>query len=259
MNSDYIASLIEKNMRIGERALEDYRDVKIETNVTKNAEGSATCRIGDTEVMVGVKMDIGEPYPDNPDEGSIIVTAELSPLASPEFELGPPGPWATELARIVDRGIRESKAVDFKKLCIKEGQKVWMVFIDLYPINDDGNLIDAFALASVAALMDAKYPKLVKEGDDYKVDRSEHTSKKLDMNKIPVTVTVCMVGDKMVLDPTSTEEKVIEARLSVALVDGVIHALQKGNAKGLKIEQIEKMLELAMKKEKELRKFLPKQ
>lgn len=259
MNSDYISSLIEKNIRLDERGLEDYREIKLETGISKNAEGSARCRIGDTEVMVGVKLDLGEPYPDNPDEGSIVVTAELSPLASPEFELGPPGPWATELARIVDRGVRESKTVDFKKLCIKEGEKVWMVYIDIYPINDDGNLIDACALAVVAALMDTKYPKLVKEGEEYKVDRSEHTAKKLDMIKSPVTVTVCMAGNKMFLDPTSSEEKVIGARLSVAVVDGVIHAVQKGNAKGLKTEQLEKMLELAIKKEKELRKALPKQ
>jgi exosome complex component RRP42 len=258
MNSEYITSLIEKDFRMDNRKLEEYRKVEIETNVTKNAEGSARCKIGDTEIIVGVKMDVGAPYPDSPDEGTIIVTAELSPLASPEFELGPPGPQATELARIIDRGIRESKFIDFKKLCIEEGKKVWVVFIDLYPINDDGNLIDAAALAALAALKSAKYPQLLQDGENYRVNSSEHTAKKLDLKEAPVTVTVSTIGGKMIVDPTAAEEQVVEARLSIAVAQGKIHAMQKGDAKGLKIEQVDKMLELAMKKEQELRKYLPK-
>src|SRR3989344_3464075 len=108
MNGDYINSLFEQDKRVDGRRVDEYREVIIEKNISKNAEGSARCKIGDTEVIVGIKMDIGTPYPDSPDEGSIIVTAELTPMASPDFELGPPSPWATEIARIVDRGIRES-------------------------------------------------------------------------------------------------------------------------------------------------------
>jgi len=108
--------------------------------------------------MVGVKLEVGEPYPDTPDEGTIIVGAELLPLSNPEFELGPPGIQAIELARVVDRGIRESKALDFRKLCIEPGKKIWMVIIDICPINDAGNLFDASSLAALAALQDAKYP-----------------------------------------------------------------------------------------------------
>ena len=137
MNNDYIKSLVEKGKRIDGRNLDEFRKIIIETNISKNAAGSARCKIGQTEVIVGVKFDVGEPYPDSPDEGTIIVIAELIPVASPDFELGPPSPKATELARIVDRGIRESKCIDFKKLCIKEGEKIWMAFIDIYPLNDD--------------------------------------------------------------------------------------------------------------------------
>jgi len=258
VNSEYIASLINKGLRQDNRGLEEYRKIELETGVTKNAEGSAICRMGNTEVMVGVKLGLGEPYPDSPDEGTIIVTAELSPLASPDFELGPPGTWATELARIVDRAIRESKTIDFKKLCIKKQEKVWIVFIDLYPINDDGNLIDASTLAAVAALENTRYPKLLKNKSDYKVDYSEHTVKKLNINKPPVTITTSMINDKMVIDPTHEEESAVDSRLSIALVDGKIHAMQKGNEKGLKIEQIDKIIELAIKKEQEFRRLLPK-
>ncbi len=249
MNNEYIISLIKENKRIGERKLDEYRDIEITYDVSKNAEGSARCKIGDTEVIAGVKMDIGTPYPDSKDEGVIIVTAELSPIASPLFELGPPGSWATELARVIDRGIRESKAIDFKKLCIKEGEKVWMIFLDIYPINDSGNLIDASVLAALAALKSAKMPKL----EDDKVVYGELTNEKLKLNKMPVTITFGKINDKIIVDPDLKEEEVLDARLSISIHDGDIHAMQKGGNEGMTIEDIEEMIDIAVKKEKELK------
>ena len=252
MNNEYIISLIKKDKRIDERKLEEYRNIEIEENISKNAEGSARCKIGDTEVIAGVKMDTGEPYPDSKDEGVIIVTVELSPIASPLFELGPPGEWATELARVVDRGIRESKAIDFKKLCIREGEKVWMIFLDIYPINDDGNLIDASVLASLAALKNAKMPKV----EDDKVVHGEFSHEKLKLSKLPVTITCGKIMDKIIIDPNSKEETALDSRLSISVSEGNIHAMQKGGNHGLSMEDIDTMIDIAIKKEKELRSFL---
>jgi len=252
MNNEYILSLIQQDKRIDERNLDEYREITIEKNISKNAEGSARCKIGETEVIVGVKMDIGEPYADSPDEGTIVVTTELSPIASPLFELGPPGNQATELSRIVDRGIRESKAIDFKKLCIKKGEKIWMVFIDIYPLNDDGNLIDASVLATLAALKDARFPKI----EDDQIMFGEFSDKKIELNKTPVTFTFGKINDKILLDLNSKEESVLDARLSISVYDGNIHAMQKGGDKAITLEEIERMVDIAIKKEKELRSMI---
>ncbi len=252
MNNEYITSLLKENKRLGGRKLDEYRDIEISYNVSKNAEGSARCKLGETEVIAGVKMSTGEPYPDSQDEGVIIVTAELTPIASPHFELGPPGQWATELARVVDRGIRESKAIDFKKLCIEEGKKVWIIFLDIYPINDAGNLIDASVLAALAALKSAKIPKV----EDDKVIFGELTNEKLKLNKLPVTMTFGKINDKIIVDPETKEEEILDSRVSISVYDGNIHAMQKGGDGGLTIEDIEEMTEMAIKKEKELQKVL---
>jgi len=252
MNNDYIKSLVEKGKRVDGRKLDEFRKIIIESNVSKNAAGSARCKIGNTEVIVGVKFDIGEPYPDSPDEGTIIVTAELIPVASPDFELGPPGSKATELARIVDRGIRESKCIDFKKLCVREGEKVWMVFIDIYPLNDDGNLIDASVLASLKALSESKFPKLAND----KVDHETKTNVGLKLNKVPVTITLYKINNNILVDVNNKEEEVIDARLSVSVSDGNIHALQKGGDSPFSLDEIGKMIDMAVKREKELAKFL---
>jgi len=251
---DHIIKLFASDTRLDGRKLTDYRQpLKIDINVTPTAEGSAHVTLGKTELIVGVKVEVMEPYPDVPDAGSIMVGAELLPLSSPDFEPGPPSIKAIELARVVDRGIRESKVIDFKKLCIKEGEKVWMLIIDICTINDDGNLIDASALGAVAALKTMKFPKYEKDKLDYK----EKTDKGLNMKDFPITVTVNKIADKFIIDADSEEEKAIDARLTVAsLADGTLCALQKGGEYSLTIEDVDKMVEIALEKAKELRKLI---
>ncbi|RLF31782.1 MAG: RNA-binding protein, partial [Thermoplasmata archaeon] len=96
---DQMYNLLQRQERGDGRALDEYREISIETGVLERAEGSAIVTIGDSKVAVGIKMQPGEPFPDTPDVGVIITNAELIPLASPTFESGPPGEVAVELAR----------------------------------------------------------------------------------------------------------------------------------------------------------------
>jgi len=252
MNDSYIKSLIEKGKRIDGRSLDEHRKIVLESGISKYAEGSARCKLGETEVLVGVKFDTGEPYSDSPNEGTIIVSAELSPIANPNFELGPPSEQSIELARVVDRGIRESKAIDFKNLCIRPGEKIFMLFIDIQIMNDDGNLIDASVLGAMKALSETRIPKL--END--KVVYGEFTSKKLKLDKMPVTCTIYKIGNNLVVDVNSKEEEAVDARLSVNVANGKIHAMQKGGNFGFTVEEVGRAIDIAIKKEKELVKFL---
>ncbi|MDP6647864.1 MAG: exosome complex protein Rrp42 [Candidatus Woesearchaeota archaeon] len=249
----HIIKLFEADTRLDGRKLTDYRPVKLEVGITSTAEGSSRVKIGQTDVMVGIKVEVMQPYPDTPGEGSIMVGAELLPLSNPDFEPGPPSIQAVELARIVDRGIRESKCLDFKKLCIKEGEKIWMIIIDICTINDAGNLPDASALAAIAALKNMKFP----EYKDDKIDYKKKTNKGLDLKDTPLSVTVIKIGDKFIVDPSSEEEKVIDARLTVAsLSDGTLCALQKGGDYPLSAEDVMKMVDIGLEKGKELRKLV---
>lgn len=254
MNEDlkkHVVMLLESDKRLdGRKPMEYRKPINIEYGFTKTAQGSAKVTLGETEVMVGIKMEVGEPYPDMPDEGTIIVGAELLPLSNPDFEGGPPGIQAIELARIVDRGIRESKTIDFKKLCIKKGENVWLLLIDIVTLNDAGNLFDASALAAYAALQNAVFP----EFDGERIDYEKKSNKKLELKNMPLSVTVCKIGNKFIVDPTIEEEKVIDARLTVATIeDGTLCALQKGGEIPLTSEDIIKMIEIGAEKGKELR------
>src|SRR4030042_1835793 len=193
-----IEQLIEKAKRLDGRGLGDYREIKVEQGVIEKAEGSARVLLGKTEVLVGVKVETGTPFPDTPNDGVLTVNAELVPLASPTFEPGPPDENSIELARIVDRGIRESKAIDTEKLCIEPGKKVFIVFVDIYVLNHDGNLIDASALAAVSALMNTKM-------SNYEIEDGEGKMKQgytqLLIKNHPITGTWAKIGEKLVVDP----------------------------------------------------------
>jgi exosome complex component RRP42 len=89
VRSKQIEQLLEKGKRLDDRGLLDTREIKIEQGLIEKAEGSARVFLGKTEVLVGVKVGLGEPFPDTPNDGVLTVNAELVPLASPNFEPGP--------------------------------------------------------------------------------------------------------------------------------------------------------------------------
>ncbi len=244
---------LDSNVRYDLRKKLEFRDVKVELGVVAKAEGSCKVTIGDTIVIAGTKLAIEEPYPDRPEEGSFSVNTELLPLSSPDFETGPPGIEAIEISRVVDRTLREGKAVDFKKLLIKKGEAAWIIFIDIVSINDDGNLLDAACMAALGALLNTEFPKVNKDGT---IDYKTKSGKKLLVESMPLLVTVYKIGRHLFLDPIRAEEQFIDARLSVGtLEDGTICALQKGGDAPLTLEEIDQMIDIATKQAKELRKL----
>jgi exosome complex component RRP42 len=252
-----ITELLSDGKRVDGREPTEYRKIQVESGVIERAEGSARVRLGKTEVIVGIKIGIGAPFADVPDKGVLTVNAELVPLASQDFEPGPPGEDAVELARVVDRGIRESKAIDLEKLCVEPGKNVFVVFIDVYVLNHDGNLIDASALAALAALLNTKMFKYtVEDGEIMK--KPGYTP--IPITNYPIPVTFAKIGDKLLLDASRDEEQVMDARLTMALdKDGNICAIQKGGGSGyFTKEEILEAAKIALKKTEELRKLVVK-
>jgi len=246
----HIEETLAKGMRFDGRKADEYRPISVQVGVTKNAEGSARVKIGETDVIVGVKMAVEKPYPDTPEDGTFAVNVELLPLSNPEFETGPPGIQAIELARVVDRGVRESKAVDTKALCIEKAEKAWCIMVDICPINDAGNLFDASSLATILALQDTRFPAF----DGIEIDYKTRTEKKIPLHLIPVAVTVYKIGKHLLVDPTIEEDQVSDARLTVcATEDGHICALQKGGNTPLTLSDIEAMIDYALGQIKVLR------
>ena len=241
-----ILELLEQGKRVDGRALDEAREIKIETNAIPKANGSARVFLGDTEVVCGVKIQPDRPFPDTGDKGLFICTAELLPLSHPTVETGPPQPHVIELARVVDRGIRESHMVDVSQLVIEKDKSVIGVFADNVVVDYDGNLFDACSYATTAALLSSKTPKWNIINDVPTLVEGEELP--VPIMTIPVSVTMGKIGNHIVVDPNGDEWASMDARVTITSnSDGNICALQKGGHGGFTLEEMVQCGEISVR------------
>ena len=252
LKTDSLVNDLKNGKRLDGRKFDESRKILVTKDFSKYADGCAMVKLGESHVICGVKLVPMAPYPDSPNKGTISVGAELLALASPEFEAGPPNEYSIELSRVVDRGIREGDALDFEELCIREGSLVWTVFLDIYVLNDAGNLFDACSIAAMSSLLNTRIPKL--EAD--KVVVGDYAGK-LKVHSQPLLSTFAKISNINVLDPQLLEERAMSARFSVAInEDDKISAFQKGHGGSYSVKEVSEMIEIALKNSKKSRKML---
>ena len=243
---------ISKGKRLDGRELDEIRPIEIELNIIKKADGSARVKLGNSEVIAGVKVETGEPFEGLEDKGALIVSAEVLPTASPYVEPGPPDEETIELARVVDRGIRESEMLDLTKLVLVPGKIVYVIFVDCSIINADGNLLDATSYGAVSALLSSQIPIFkIQEGNVLNTgNRQEPPS-----TTIPVSITTIRIGDAvLIIDPTAEEEACMDARITFTTNSiGDFAASTKGSTGAFTVEQIKKAADTARIKGEDIR------
>jgi len=247
-----VYNLLLQDKRIDGRHPKELRPISIQTNLLSKAEGSALVSMGSTKILTGIKVELGTPFPDRPDEGTFTVNAELLPLASTSFEPGPPDERGVELARVVDRSIREGGVLDLKKLCLVEGEKVYIIFIDIYVLDYDGNYFDPSLISALAALATAKIPRYeIVDGKPQKTE--EYFS--LELNSLPFTVMVGVLGERFLVDPQMEEEKVLDVSMIIGTDEkGNITCIQKNSPGQVPISLMDEILETVIEKTGEIRK-----
>ncbi len=252
VRASYVKELLMKDQREDLRKLLEFRPITIETGLIKNAEGSAQVDLGATRVLAGVKIELSEPMEDTPNQGNMVVSAELLPLASASYETGPPSPEAIELARVVDRGIRAGNCINLESLFLEEG-KSWTVYIDLYVLNYNGNLFDAGEIAAMSAILNTRLPKY----EDEKVIREERPEK-LKVDNVVTSVTFAKIGNRIVMDPSGNEEKAAATRMTIATDKENVRSMQKGLSGGFFLNEIEELIDVAFNKHDELKDIMLK-
>ncbi|KAK6930462.1 Exoribonuclease, phosphorolytic domain 1 [Dillenia turbinata] len=233
----FIQTALLSDLRIDGRGPFDFRALTIKFG---REDGSSEVQLGQTHVMGFVTSQLVEPYRDRPNEGSLSIYTEFSPMADPSFEAGRPGEFAVELGRIIDRGLRESRAVDTESLCVLAGKLVWSIRIDLHILDNGGNLVDASNIAALAALLTFRRPEVTLGGDDNQeviVHPPEvREPLPLILHHLPIAVTFAFFGDDntVVIDPTHFEEAVMGGRMTATLnANGDICAIQKAGGDGV--------------------------
>jgi exosome complex component RRP42 len=129
-----------------------------------------------------------------------------------------------------------------------------VVFVDVYVLNHDGNLIDASALAALAALLNTKMFNYEIEEDEVKIKPGY---KPLPLTRHPVAVTFAKISDKLVVDPWLEEEQTMDARLTITVDDkSSICAMHKGGTGYFTPKQVLDATKIAGEKAGEIRKKL---
>jgi exosome complex component RRP45 len=72
----------------------------------------------------------------------------------------------TELCRLLERCVKESGSVDMESLCVRSGDRVWAVRVDVHVLDDDGALPDVASVAVCAALAHSRRPDVTVRDDD---------------------------------------------------------------------------------------------
>ncbi len=131
------------------------------------------------------------------------------------------------------------------KICVIPGKKVWILFVDVYILDDGGNLIDASALAAMAALVNTQLKKVIINEDLEDVELLDETEP-LPRNGTVASLTFAKINDIILYDANLLEDRGKDARFSVAITDkGIICSMQKGESGVFYESEIQEMLDKA--------------
>lgn len=207
---------LRQNFRLDGRAFDQFRDVEISFG---KELGDATVKMGNTIVQCRISCQITQPYEDRPLEGLFLISTENSPMAGPQFENGNnTGEDEVLCARIIEKAVRRSGALDVEGLCIVAGSKCWAVRADVHFLDCDGGFIDASCLAVMTALLHFKKPDISVLGDKVTVhplDEREPVS--LGILHVPICVTFSF------FNPQDTEENIKgDSNAEIAIIDATL-------------------------------------
>jgi len=231
----FIVDGIAQDVRTDGRSRFDYRPFTLETGLLSQTNGSARIVLDATDVLVGIKAEIGEPDKSTPNKGKINVSVECCPSASPEFEGRGASELNTELAAVIQRSLESSSGINLESLCLIPGKQCWIVYVDALVLDSAGNLFDALSIATRAALSNTTIPTVnVIRGDvsnNFELELDPDNTWAIPVENIPITVTLTRFGQYHLVDSTLEEELCHGARVTFALnKQGNLCAMYKGSA-----------------------------
>ncbi|CAG8685861.1 17648_t:CDS:2, partial [Acaulospora morrowiae] len=235
----------------------DYREVIIETGVISQANGSARCRLGEgTDVLVGVKVEIGSIEIDGADEevaaikakrGRVVCNVECSPIASQQFAGRGADDFNNELTQTVDRVLNGPHGgLDLEKLCILPGEECWVVYIDALVLDYAGNILDTIFMTIRAALFNTRVPKTtVSEDKEVEISGDDEEWERIEgWEQVPVSITLNKIGSRHVVDATPLEELTTEAKLHVMVSkSGKVCGIQKSGGGSIEHSLLNEMIQ----------------
>ncbi|CAF0706410.1 unnamed protein product [Brachionus calyciflorus] len=214
---DFVIKALQDNLRLDRRSVYDIRDIKINFLKTR---GACIVSIGNTQISAQVSADIVKPKDSRPNEGILKINLELSPMGAQHFEVGKQSDQGVELNRLLEKNLKQSRFLDIETLCIRAGEKVWQIRIDLNVLNYEGNILDCANIAVICAVSHFRLPEVSVTGDQIKIFTPEERNPiPLITIHMPITLSFAFFdqGKYLVVDPTELEEKCMDGKLVIGM------------------------------------------
>ena len=223
IEKSFITEAIFQGKRTDGRHLDERRNLEIHFG---HDYGSCLVSLGQTKVSAQVSCSVLEPRPTRPNEGLVFIHVEFLPMSSPRFvsKSKISDEEVNELTRILERNIKESRAVDTESLCIVAEEQVFAIRLDIKVLNHEGNVIDCSSIAALAALCHFRRPDVSVLGDKITIHTVQDKDPvKLSINHYPVCTTYgffCNAEDneKMIVkDPIGLEEAIMDGKIVLGM------------------------------------------
>ncbi|KAL8876902.1 MAG: hypothetical protein Q9198_004978 [Flavoplaca austrocitrina] len=211
----FILEALQQDIRLDGRALDAFRHIRLSFG---DEYGVADVRLGKTRVLARISASVTAPFPDRKFDGIFTITTELSPMASPAFEVGRQTETETLLSRLLEVALRRSSALSTESLCLLAGSKVWSLTATCHILSHDGNLLDSCCIAVLAALQHCRIPDTTVRGEEVVVHAVEERNLvPLAMLHHPLCVTMALFegGEKIIVDATLREQQCCEGEVVV--------------------------------------------
>ncbi|KRX00598.1 Ribosomal protein S5 domain 2-type fold [Pseudocohnilembus persalinus] len=178
--------------------------------------------MGQTHVVSKVSAEIVEPKKNKPSEGFLVFKVDLSMMGEEDGkDHQQVRQYGNEISKLLERIIKETKAVDVESLCLITGKRVWSLNIDICMINNDGNLIDCIYLSVMTSLLHFRKPYVTIESQEkIKIySEVEKNPQPLSIHHIPIAFTFCLFhnGRVVVCDPLRLEEQIMDGRITITM------------------------------------------
>eukprot|EP00160_Parvularia_atlantis_P003527 Unigene12947_Nuclearia_a/m.39274 Unigene12947_Nuclearia_a/g.39274 ORF Unigene12947_Nuclearia_a/g.39274 Unigene12947_Nuclearia_a/m.39274 type:complete len:286 (+) Unigene12947_Nuclearia_a:21-878(+) len=214
---DTVLASLAQGFRVDGRGVYDVRRVQFAFSLSDL--GHVEVQYGRTRTLAKVSCEAVRPYPDRPTDGFLAVNVEFSPMASARFD-GRPTDETIHITRMLERALRQSRAIDTEGLCIVPEEQVWSVRVDVHVLDHDGNIIDCACVAAVAALLRFRRPEVtVADGQVVIHPLDEKPGVPLSVHHTPICVSFGFFepGEHLVVDPSLLEEQVMSGQMTITM------------------------------------------
>lgn len=217
-----------QRLRTDKRLFQQLREVSV--SFPTDDRGTCVVQLGQTSVMASVVCEVVEPSDAGGGKNGFLDFNVKYATRGLNMERRS---TVVEVTRMLEAIIKTSKALDVEALCLIPGQYVWSVRVDVTILNEAGNVTDAAAWATMAALQHTRREEVSVHGDDIIIHPAhERNPIPLSIHHFPLAFTCALIGSTgatagstggapvavdFVIDPTTAETAACAGFVTVAL------------------------------------------